>query len=79
VSYGKDFAEFGMEYAQENGVDYAEARLINGQRTMFFLRNGVLFSGMQRPWLGIGFRVLKNGGLSFVSIEELSKKNVRKT
>ena len=77
MSYGKDFAEFGVEFAQDKGVDYAEARLINGQRTMLFLRNGVLFSGTQRPWLGIGFRVLKNGGLAFVSIEELSKKIVK--
>ncbi len=77
MSYGKDFAEFGVEYAQENGVDYAEARLIDGQRTFLFLRNGMLISGSQRPWLGIGFRVLKNGGLAFVSIDELSKNTVK--
>ncbi len=76
MSYGKDLAEFGVEYAQQNGVDYAEARLINGQRTFLFLRNGMLISGTQQPWLGIGFRVLKNGGLAFVSIDELSRKTV---
>ena len=78
MSYSKDFAEFGVEYAQENGIDYAEARLINGQRTILFLRNGVLFSGTQRPWLGIGFRVLKNGGLAFLSIDDMSKNTVKK-
>lgn len=77
MSYGKDLAEFGVEYAQENGVDYVEARLINGQRTFLFLRNGMLLSGTQRPWFGIGFRVLKNGGLAFVSIDELSRKTVK--
>ncbi|UCG00708.1 MAG: TldD/PmbA family protein [Candidatus Heimdallarchaeota archaeon] len=77
MSYAKDFAEFGVNYAQENGVDYAEARLINGQRTFLFLRNGMLVSGSQRPWLGIGFRVLKNGGLAFMSIDELSKNTVK--
>ena len=66
-----------MEYAQEKGVDYAEARLINGQTTVPFLRNGILVSGTQRPWLGIGFRVLKNGGLAFTSLDDLSKKSVR--
>jgi TldD protein len=77
VSYGNDLAEFGIEYAQENGADYSEARLINGQKTNLFLRNGDLISGTQRPWLGIGFRVLQNGGLAFVSIDELSKKTVK--
>ncbi len=76
MSYGKDLAEFGVEYAHQNGVDYVEARLINGQRTLLLLRNGMLISGTQRPWLGIGFRVLKNGGLAFVSIDELSRKTV---
>lgn len=79
MSYGKDLAEFGVEYAQDNGVDYAEARLIDGQRTYLFLRNGMLISGTQQPWLGIGFRLLKNGGLSFVSIDELTKKSVKNT
>ena len=77
MSDGKDFAEFGVEFAQDNGADYAEARLIDGQRTFLFLRNGMLISGTQQPWLGIGFRVLKNGGLAFVSIDELSKNTVK--
>ena len=77
MSFGKDLAEFGVEFAQQNGVEYAEARLINGQRTFLFLRNGMLISGTQQPWLGIGFRVLKDGGLAFVSIDELSKNKVK--
>ncbi|MFX0013332.1 MAG: TldD/PmbA family protein [Promethearchaeota archaeon] len=77
MSYGKDLAEYGVEYAQLKGVDYAEARLINGQRTFLFLRNGMLVSGTHRPWLGIGYRVLQNGGLAFVSIDELSRKIVK--
>ncbi len=78
MSYGKDLAEFGLELAQKNGADYSEARLIDGQKTVFFLRNGMLISGEQKPWLGIGFRVLVNGGLAFVSVDELSKKEVKK-
>ncbi|MHA1975236.1 MAG: TldD/PmbA family protein [Candidatus Hodarchaeales archaeon] len=78
MSEAKDMAEFGLEYAQERGVTYAEARLIDGQKTSFILQNGNVMSGSHVPWQGIGFRVLLNGGLAFVSVDELSKKSITK-
>ncbi len=78
VSVYADLAEFGIEYAREQGADYSEARLIDGQRVAFVLQNGNLISGSELPWKGIGFRVLCNGGLSFVSVDNLTKKAVKK-
>jgi len=71
-----DLAEFGIDYAQQNGATYAEARVINGFKTSFFMRNDTLLSGSKTPWEGIGFRILVDGGLSFCSVDKLSKKNV---
>jgi TldD protein len=79
VSEYADLAEFGMEYARDQGADYSEARLIDGQRVAFILQNGNLISGSELPWIGIGFRVLSNGGLSFVSVDNLTKKAIKNT
>lgn len=73
-----DLAEYGVEYAQNQGATYSEARLIDGERVLFTLRNGNLVSGSELPWKGIGFRVLSNGGLSFVSVDDLSKSAVQR-
>jgi TldD protein len=79
VSENTDLAEYGMEYARKQGATYSEARLIDGDRVIFTLRNGNLVSGSELPWRGIGFRVLSNGGLSFISVDKFSKKAVQKT
>ena len=76
VSEYADLADYGMEYACDQGANYSEARLIDGQRTIFFLQNGNLISGSELPWTGIGFRVLSDGGLAFVSVDKLTKKEV---
>ncbi len=70
-------AEWGIEHALSSGASYAEARVISGQKTGFFLRNGSLISGSKTPWKGIGFRVLVAGGLGFCSVEQLTKKNTK--
>ncbi|MFX0065365.1 MAG: TldD/PmbA family protein [Candidatus Hermodarchaeota archaeon] len=72
-----DLAEWGIDHALSSGASYAEARVISGQKTGFFLRNGSLISGSQTPWKGIGFRVLVDGGLGFCSVEQLTKKNTK--
>ncbi|MFX0172520.1 MAG: hypothetical protein ACFE9L_11415 [Candidatus Hodarchaeota archaeon] len=77
MSHAEDLADFGIAYAQQNGAEYAEARLIDGERTIFYLQNGNLLSDSELPWQGIGFRVLQNWGLSFVSVEDISKKSVK--
>ncbi len=77
VSSFEDLADFGMEYARDQGASYSEARLIDGQRSAFIMQNGHLISGSESPWQGIGFRVLMNGGLSFVSVDKLMKKAVK--
>ncbi len=74
-----DQADFGLEYAQQNDVQYAEARLIDGTKTVFFLQNGNILSGSTLPWQGIGFRVLVNGGLAFVSVDDIfNRKTIKK-
>ena len=73
-----DLADFGMEYARDQGASYSEARLIDGQKSVFIMQNGHIISGSESPWQGIGFRVLLNGGLSFVSVDNLTKKAVKK-
>ncbi|MFX0065362.1 MAG: hypothetical protein ACFFC7_24590 [Candidatus Hermodarchaeota archaeon] len=39
-----DLAEWGIEYTLTSGVSYAEARVISGQKTGFFLKNSSLIS-----------------------------------
>jgi len=77
VSSFVDLADFGMEYARDQGASYSEARLIDGHRSVFIMQNGHIISGSESPWQGIGFRVLLNGGLSFVSVDNLTKKAVK--
>jgi TldD protein len=77
VSYSTDLAEHGIGLAQDSGASYAEARVINGQKTIFFVQNGNLVSGTELPWQGIGFRVLKSGGLAFVTVDELTRQAVK--
>ncbi|MFW9854405.1 MAG: TldD/PmbA family protein [Candidatus Thorarchaeota archaeon] len=78
MSFAKGLADFGVEFAQEQGAEYAEARLIKGKNVNLVLRNGNVMSGAEMPsWQGIGFRVLKNGGLGFVSVDDLTRKAVK--
>lgn len=77
MSYSKDLAEYGISLAQENGANYAEARMVDEKKIIYFLQNGELISGSELRKQGIGFRVLKNGGLSFVTVDELTKKAVK--
>ncbi|MFW9995115.1 MAG: TldD/PmbA family protein [Candidatus Odinarchaeota archaeon] len=72
-----ELAEFGIDYALQNGATYAEARVINGFKTGFFLRKSSVVSGSRTPLEGIGFRVLAGGGLGFSSVEQLAEKNVK--
>ncbi|MFX0116484.1 MAG: PmbA/TldA family metallopeptidase, partial [Candidatus Hodarchaeota archaeon] len=76
MTHAYDFAESGIDYAQKNGASYAEARVFDGQARSFVLQNGNLISGFSSPLLGIGFRVLVQGGLAFCSVNQLSRKNV---
>ncbi|MHA2363818.1 MAG: TldD/PmbA family protein [Candidatus Hodarchaeales archaeon] len=78
MTYSHDLAEWSIDFTRDNGVNYAEARVFEGEKTSFFLRNGTLISGANTPWIGIGFRVLFNGGLGFCSIDQLSKENTEK-
>ncbi|MHA1968557.1 MAG: PmbA/TldA family metallopeptidase, partial [Candidatus Hodarchaeales archaeon] len=78
MSFSKDLAEIGIGLAQDSGAKYAEARVINGKKIIYYFRNGELISGSELPWQGIGFRILKNGGLSFVAVDELTKKAVKR-
>jgi TldD protein len=78
LSFSKDLAEIGIGLAQDSGAKYAEARVINGKKIIYYFRNGELISGSELPWQGIGFRILKNGGLSFVAVDELTKKAVKR-
>lgn len=76
---GYDMLELAIDYGTSKGASYVEGRLIDGQQVGFFLRNGAVMSGAKKPWQGIGLRLLVDGGLSFCSVDELTKDSVRKT
>ncbi|MFX0090463.1 MAG: TldD/PmbA family protein [Candidatus Hodarchaeota archaeon] len=69
----KDLNEYIIDYAQKLGASYVESRLISGDRSSFFSRNGDILSGMRYSVCGIGTRVLVNGGLGFCSIDRINK------
>ncbi len=73
----QDLVDFAVDYAQQKGATYAEARYERHEPEQFFLKNGTLdalYVGADR---GIGVRVLAKGSLGFAATNTLAKADVR--
>lgn len=75
----RELADFAIEHATNLGAEYSEARLQRNMRNIYFLKNGnPEVAGFVRE-VGLGIRVLVNGGLGFASTNQLDKRFVMKT
>ncbi len=76
---GFDLAEYGVDFAEQHGASYVEARFINRYDENYTLRNGSVIGIVETESLGIGIRVISDGGVAFGSTDQLTKQNVEDT
>ena len=70
---GRDLAKYCIEFAENLGIEYAEARFEKSMTRGFAFRNGEPVSGGTRPLSGIGVRLLVDGSFGFASFDRLEK------
>ncbi len=75
---GQDLAEFAVDFAQQSGATYSEARFEEQKQEHFLLKNGFLDALYVGESRGIGVRVLHKGSLGFAATNDLSKEAVRR-
>jgi TldD protein len=76
---GFDLVEYGVDFAEQHGATYVEARCINRYNENYTLRNGSVFGILETESSGIGIRVISDGGVAFGSTDQLTKQNVEDT
>ncbi|MBU7017472.1 MAG: hypothetical protein HXS44_08185, partial [Theionarchaea archaeon] len=76
---GFDLVEYGVDFAQQCGASYVEARFINRYDENYTFRNGSVIGIVETESLGIGIRVISDGGVAFGSTDQLTKQNVEDT
>jgi len=69
----KDLAERAVEEGLKYGADYVEARVEGAQISALTMRNGNVESVTMASSIGIGVRVIVNGGMAFLSIDRRDK------
>ncbi|MFX1482592.1 MAG: TldD/PmbA family protein [Promethearchaeota archaeon] len=71
---GKDLAEYCIEFGNNLGASYVEARYVTDLTKGLVYRNGEPISGGVTPSSGIGVRILVEGNIGFASFDRLEKK-----
>ncbi len=77
-SFPYELVEKAIEYGQNLGVSYIEARLVDLSINSTILKNGVPELGSIDRSLGIGVRVLREGGMGFSSFNNLTSDSMKK-
>ncbi|HEV8595007.1 MAG TPA: TldD/PmbA family protein [Thermoplasmata archaeon] len=72
-----DLVDFAVDYAQQKGAAYAEARWEQHATEFFTLKNGGLDALVYTTDEGIGVRVLAGGSLGFTATNRLNKTDVK--
>ena len=78
MNHEKDIADYAIEEGQSGGAEYVEARVVKSFDESFTSRNGRFLGMLDNQKMGIGIRVLANGGMAFGSTEQLEKKRIGK-
>jgi TldD protein len=76
---GQDLANYSVDYALKKGASYAESRFENTKSHSLILKNGNLDASSFSTYEGLGMRFLVKNKLGFVSLNQLSKRNVRES
>ncbi len=77
-SFPYELVEKTIEYGQDLGLPYIEARLVDLSINSTILKNGVPELGSLDRSLGIGVRVLREGGMGFSSFNNLTLDSMKK-
>lgn len=70
-------ADFCIEFALKNGASYSEARLELNSAENFLLTNGVPTLSEFSKDYGLGIRVLVNGAMSFLAVNDFDKNKLK--
>ncbi len=76
---GFDLVEYSVDFAEQHGASYAEARFIDRYNENYTLRNGLPIGIINEDSTGIGIRVISDGGVAFGSTEKLTKDDLEST
>ena len=72
----KDIASWVLETAKLRGASHAEARIVDERSRSLATKNGRIASASDSESLGIGIRVIANGGFGFAATDDLSREGV---
>jgi TldD protein len=74
----KQIADWALEMAVARGASLAEARIVNDRGRSLGTRNGRVAVASEGESLGLGVRVLANGGWGFAATQELTRSGVER-
>ena len=72
----KDIAGCALETAKLRGASHAEARIVDDRNRSLATKNGRIASASDSESLGLGIRVIANGGFGFAATDDLSRPGV---
>ena len=74
----KQIADWALGMAAARGASHAEARIVNERGRSLGTRNGRVAVASEGESLGLGIRVLANGGWGFAATQELTQAGVER-
>src|ERR1035438_3259117 len=72
----KDIASWALDAAKLRGASHAEARIVDERSRSLATKNGRIAGASDSESLGIGIRVIANGGFGFAATDDLSLEGV---
>src|ERR1035438_7723250 len=72
----KDIASWALETAKLRGASHAEARIVDERGRSLATKNGRIAGASDSESMGIGIRVIANGGFGFAATDDLSREGV---
>src|SRR5271170_1155602 len=72
----KEIASRALETARRRGASLAEARIVDERNRMLATKNGKIGGASDAESLGIGIRVIADGGFGFAATDDLSHDGV---
>src|SRR5579864_144235 len=75
----KPVADWALDTAEQQGAQYADARIVNDRSRSLATKNGRMGHASSAESLGIGIRVVVNDSWGFASTDDLSRESVERT
>ncbi len=73
----RDLASWALETAKLRGASLAEARIVDERSRALATKNGKLGAASDSESLGIGIRVIANGGFGFAATDVLTREGIQ--